>query len=78
MIYLIEFIHRKAFSGLSELQHLDLSDNVISRLSAETFAELITLRTLDFSKNPLLHMEPGALDGLWGLDTLYLGELSCV
>ena len=75
MFSYLEYIHKKTFSGLTELMSLDLSSNVITKINANLFKDLVGLKDLYLSNNPLLTIESGAMDGLWSLDTLSLGEL---
>jgi len=61
-------------SNLEELKVLDLSSNLISRLSSDMFEDLARLVELDVSNNPIIAIESGAMDGLWSLDSLRMGK----
>lgn len=48
----ISIIQEDAFSSLSHLEHLDLSDNQLSNLSSSWFRPLSSLKILNLLKNP--------------------------
>lgn len=74
VLLLVEYVHKKAFSGLTELLSLDLSSNVLTKINSNLFKDLVALKDLYLSNNPILSIESGAMDGLWSLDTLSLGK----
>lgn len=54
------------------LRALDLSANNIRRLHADVFADNVHLRTIQLSRNPLLHLMPECFRGLRALRRLSL------
>ncbi len=62
------------FSGLSDLQLLDLSENQLSTLPTSVFSNLDDMQTLYLSGNELNTLTPGIFSGLSNLQLLDLSE----
>lgn len=60
------------FSGLGELEMLDLSQNVLTEIPGGVFEPLSSLRNLDLSANILTHISKDCFSGLVQLERLYL------
>uniref|UniRef100_A0A8C4T1R4 Vasorin a n=1 Tax=Erpetoichthys calabaricus TaxID=27687 RepID=A0A8C4T1R4_ERPCA len=68
----IRYISVEDFSGLGQLELLDLSQNYISELPAQVFHLLVQLRNLDLSSNMIKEITNGTFTGLRWLERLYL------
>eukprot|EP00960_Hanusia_phi_P004388 128509-Hanusia_phi.AAC.1 len=62
------------FSGLSNLQHLDLAQNQLATLPAGVFSSVSSLRDLYLSSNKLAELPAGVFTGLFYLDSLHLDK----
>uniref|UniRef100_A0A8C9SFA8 Vasorin n=1 Tax=Scleropages formosus TaxID=113540 RepID=A0A8C9SFA8_SCLFO len=68
----IEALSSEDFSGLDQLEMLDLSQNKLSELPGRAFEHLATLRNLDLSSNQITHIAEHSFSGLAILERLYL------
>ncbi|KAM4632371.1 vasorin [Discoglossus pictus] len=70
----IRKIESDSFTGLWDLQLLDLSHNKLSSLSGGVFKNLANLSNLDISSNQLSEISAETFQGLSRLERLYLNE----
>jgi len=64
------------FSGLSNLQKIDLADNRLSSVPADLFSDLTNLQVIYLNKNSLSSVPEGLFSGLSKLRYIYLGNNS--
>lgn len=67
-------IHERAFRGLTNLVELDLSENALSIVPTETFADYPALMRLSLSGNPIRALHTNAFKHLAFLTTLELSN----
>ncbi|XP_053696149.1 uncharacterized protein LOC128743574 [Sabethes cyaneus] len=67
-------IHDRAFKGLTNLVELDLSENMLSVVPTETFADYPALMRLSLSGNPIRALRTNAFKHLSFLTTLELSN----
>ncbi|XP_063286635.1 vasorin [Pelobates fuscus] len=72
----ISSVEEGSFSGLLDLQLLDLSHNMLSSLPGGVFRSLGNLSNLDLSSNKLKEIAADTFQGLGRLERLYLNENS--
>ncbi|KAM9305810.1 vasorin [Gastrophryne carolinensis] len=70
----INFIDESSFSGLWDLQLLDLSHNKLSHLPGGVFKSLANLSNLDLSSNQITEISAETFQGLGRLERLYLSD----
>ncbi|KAM4697332.1 vasorin [Rhinophrynus dorsalis] len=70
----ISSVEEGSFSGLNDLQLLDLSHNKLSSLPGGVFRNLANLSNLDLSSNQLAEISAETFQGLGRLERLYLNE----
>uniref|UniRef100_A0A8C5QZX7 Vasorin n=1 Tax=Leptobrachium leishanense TaxID=445787 RepID=A0A8C5QZX7_9ANUR len=70
----ISTVEESSFSGLWDLQLLDLSHNQLSSLPGGVFRSLANLSNLDLSSNQLSEITVDTFQGLSRLERLYLNE----
>ncbi|KAG9476768.1 hypothetical protein GDO78_002260 [Eleutherodactylus coqui] len=70
----ISSIEESSFSGLWDLQHLDLAHNKLSTLPGGVFKRLTNLSNLDLSSNQITEISAETFQGLSRLERLYLSE----
>lgn len=68
----IKHIEDQAFSGLTNLVELDLSDNILSQVPTPTFSYYRALMKLNLNGNPIKSLKTGAFEPLQYLNTLDL------
>ncbi|XP_075999219.1 vasorin b [Genypterus blacodes] len=68
----IESLTPEGFSGLENLEMLDLSQNKIKELPDKVFGHLTSLRNLDLSSNQITHISEDCFKGMALLERLYL------
>ncbi|XP_073504349.1 vasorin isoform X2 [Phyllobates terribilis] len=70
----ISSVEESSFSGLWDLQLLDLSHNRLSNLPGGVFKRLTNLSNLDLSSNQITEISAETFQGLSRLERLYLSE----
>ncbi|XP_063791046.1 vasorin [Pseudophryne corroboree] len=70
----ISLVEESSFSGLWDLQLLDLSHNKLSKLPGGVFKSLANLSNLDLSSNQITEISAETFQGLGRLERLYLSE----
>ncbi|PSN41397.1 hypothetical protein C0J52_25740 [Blattella germanica] len=70
----IKHIDERAFSGLTNLVELDLSENLLTAVPTETFTDYTNLMRLTLSGNPIRVLKTGAFQHLPYLTTLELSN----
>lgn len=70
----ISSIEESSFSGLWDLQLLDLAHNKLSHLPGGVFKSLANLSNLDLSSNKITEISAETFQGLGRLERLYLSE----
>lgn len=68
----IETLDQEDFTGLDNLEMLDLSQNNLKELPDHVFEPLTSLRNLDLSSNQITHISQNSFAGLEILERLYL------
>lgn len=74
----INQVSRDDLQGLSELEVLLLSDNKIRIVEEAAFSQLVSLVTLDLSRNPVTILQPGCLTGPPALQVLRLSSIGII
>ncbi|XP_013198100.1 toll-like receptor 7 [Amyelois transitella] len=69
-----DHIEDETFSGLIRLIVLDLSHNIVARISHNMFKDLFFLQILNLNNNSIGHIEDNAFLPLFNLHTLNLGQ----
>lgn len=68
----IETLKQDDFTGLGDLEMLDMSQNKLSELPDRVFISLSSLRNLDLSANQITHISQESFAGLDLLERLYI------
>ncbi|XP_076023434.1 vasorin-like [Genypterus blacodes] len=68
----IDTLAQEDFSGLGQLEMLDLSHNVLTEVPGAVFGTLTVLKNLDLSFNSITHISEDSFSGLVQLERLYL------
>lgn len=68
----IEALYQEDFTGLENLEMLDLSQNKLTELPSRVFEPLSSLCNLDLSSNHITHISQDSFAGLEMLERLYL------
>lgn len=68
----IDTLTQDDFTGLGELEMLDLSQNELTEVPDGVFETLSTLKNLDLSSNYITHISKDSFSGLVQLERLYL------
>lgn len=68
----INVLRSEDFSGLENLEMLDLSQNKLTKLPERVFEHLTSLRNLDLSSNQITHISEECFQGMKLLERLYL------
>ncbi|CAL8333880.1 unnamed protein product [Lota lota] len=68
----IDTLAQDNFSGLGQLEMLDLSQNELTRVPDGVFEPLAELKNLDLSSNHIANISKGSFSGLHQLERLYL------
>lgn len=74
----IERVSNKDLLGLDALEVLLLSDNKIRVIDEAAFTQLVSLVTLDLSRNPVTVLQPGCLSGPSALQVLRLASIGII
>lgn len=74
----IKSVSDKDLLGLSALEVLLLNDNKIRIVDENAFGHLISLVTLDLSRNPITILQPGCLSGPSALQVLRLASIGII
>jgi Leucine-rich repeat (LRR) protein len=62
--------HRNTFSGLTQLEEINLNSNQLSSLDEITFYKLVNLKVLKFNNNQITSFDEETFDGLKSLEIL--------
>ncbi|CAL8331527.1 unnamed protein product [Merluccius merluccius] len=68
----INTLAQENFSGLVQLEMLDLSQNELTQVPDDVFKPLSELKNLDLSSNHITNISKGSFSGLYQLERLYL------
>lgn len=74
----IRKIEKSDFRKVSDLVHLDLSDNAIRTIDANAFAENKHLEAINLSENPLKHIAHYVFQALTNMQSLEMNRSGCV
>ncbi|KAJ8929054.1 hypothetical protein NQ314_018300 [Rhamnusium bicolor] len=74
----IQRVSSKDLLGLTGLEVLLLSDNKIRTVDEAAFSQLVSLVTLDLSRNPVTILQPGCLVGPSALQVLRLSSIGII
>ncbi|KAJ8921951.1 hypothetical protein NQ315_008585 [Exocentrus adspersus] len=74
----IERVSIGDLQGLSGLEVLLLNDNKIRAVDGAAFSQLVSLVTLDLSRNPVSILQPGCLEGPMALQVLRLSSIGII
>lgn len=71
----LEFIEENAFSGLANLQQLDVSlNNIVSNITEKTFGSLPNLKSLKIYMNNISYIEPSSFSSLKNINELWIAD----
>lgn len=74
----IRKIENSDFRNVSDLIHLDLSDNAIQAINADAFTENSRLEAINLSQNPLKHIAHYVFRALTNMQSLEMSRSGCV